>query len=144
MGEKAPAASQLEVTSAAHIATWAAGETIQVGDPETITPGRVIALDISPMLQAVFGTVFPQAGAILKIAIVGNGGEAGIDVSDSGMSGTFFGVRTFSGGIANTSQYAIPCSQLSPISNSNLIFIREQDYGGNMGITIASVNALWV
>jgi hypothetical protein len=42
--------------------------TIQLGDPTDITPNRFIAFDISPMMQAVLGRVFPAVGRSVQDA----------------------------------------------------------------------------
>ncbi|VAW20850.1 hypothetical protein MNBD_ALPHA12-384 [hydrothermal vent metagenome] len=61
-----PANNQLQVLNSADISGWLSAETVQAGDPTAITPNRVMALDISPMLQNLFGAVFRQKGIICK------------------------------------------------------------------------------
>lgn len=139
-----PAGDQLQVTDPAHIAGWSAAETIQIGDPASQTPGRVIALDISPMMQNVLGRVFRQAGVQLKALVEGLGVQAVLDTSENGAQGSFTGQRSESGGSRLGSQYIQVCSTLSPISNSNLVFMRETVSGSAMGITALSVAGLWV
>lgn len=67
----APSSSTLQVLNAAAISGWTNGETIQLGDPTDQTPGRVIALDISPMMQSTLGRVFRQAGVLVRAAVEG-------------------------------------------------------------------------
>ena len=114
--------TQLKVTSAANLAGWAAGHTVQIGDPTTITPGRCITLDISPMLINLFGQAFRQTGIIVKAGLFSGATGDLVSVSPSGVSGSFTNCALFNAGDGNT---LIPCSELSPISNSNLVRIRE-------------------
>src|SRR5262245_19177154 len=138
-----PANNQLQVLDAAAIASWSNGDTIQIGDPTTETPGRVIALDISPMMQTVLGRVFRQKGVLLKPLVEGSGTQAVLDSTEAGVPGSFIGVRSESGGSRLSGQYSQTCSVLSPISQSNLIFIRESATGTGMGLTTLSVSGLW-
>ncbi len=48
-------------------------------------------------------------------------------------------VKSFPDGTLQSAQVMIPCSVLSPISNSNLIFIREQG-----SLATAAVNVVGV
>tara|TARA_R110001606_G_scaffold41966_1_gene112736 strand:- start:80 stop:553 length:474 start_codon:yes stop_codon:yes gene_type:complete len=59
-------ATELQVTDAAHIAGWSAGEVLRFGDPNPTGSNvlDLVALDISGYLQAQLGAVFPQAGVI--------------------------------------------------------------------------------
>ncbi|TCT02500.1 uncharacterized protein DUF2793, partial [Tepidamorphus gemmatus] len=122
-----PAANQLQVLSAASIAGWANGETIQIGDPETVTPNRCIALDISPMMQAILGQVFPQAGIVVKAALAAATANDFLDISPNGATGTFVkAARCYvAGGTGENATTVISCTEPSPVSNSNLVFIRE-------------------
>jgi len=132
------------VLDAAAIATWSAADAIQLGDPTTIIPGRVIALDISPMMQTVLGRVFRQKGLLLKALVEGLSVQAILDTTEAGVSGSFTGIRSESGGSRLGAQYTQPCSVLSPISNSNLVFMRETVSGSGLGITSVSISGLWV
>ncbi len=119
-----PSTTTLQVTDAAHIAGWANGDIVQIGDPTDVTPGRVIALDISPMLQNLFGAPFRQSGIMLRAAI--NGGTAGdvLNVTPTGISGSNVRAATANGAtISGDGVTIIPCSELSPISDSNLVFV---------------------
>lgn len=140
----APASNQLQVVDAAAIASWTAGETIQIGDPTAETPNRVIALDISPMMQTVLGRVFRQAGVQLKTVVEGLSTQAVLDTSEAGVTGSFTGVRSESGGGRLGGQYVQTCSVQSPVSNSNLVFLRESVTGTGLGITAASIAGVWV
>jgi hypothetical protein len=139
-----PASNQLRVVDAAAIGTWSNGETLQLGDPTGVTPNRVIALDISPMMQAVLGRVFRQSGVLLRSAVQGVSTQAVLDTSETGASGSFNGVRSESAGALLGGQYTQACSVLSPISNSNLLFVRETITGTALGITVLSAVGLWV
>src|SRR5262245_18597169 len=139
-----PANNQLQVLNAAAIASWSNGDTIQIGDPTDQTPGRVIALDISPMMQAVLGRVFRQKGVMLRALIEGASVQAVLDTTESGAAGSFVGTRSESNGSRLGGQYTQVCGALSPVSNSNLVLVRETATGTGVGLTILSIAGLWV
>lgn len=136
------ASNQLTVAAAAALSGWSNGETIQIGEPTAITPNRVIALDISPMMQAVLGRVFPQAGVQLRGLVQSSAGvQANLDCTPTGASGTFHGIKSFTDGSSQAGQFLIPTTTLSPVSNSNLIFMRE---GSSTTLNICGVSVLGV
>ena len=139
-----PASNQLQVLNAASISTWSNGDTIQIGDPTDQTPGRVMAFDISPMMQTVLGRVFRQKGVLLKATVEGVSVLAQLDTTEAGVSGSFSGVRSESGGARMGGQYSQSCSLPSPVSNSNLVLVREAASGAGMALTALSVVGLWV
>lgn len=119
--------TQLNVASAADIATWAPGETVQLGDPNptgTNTLGMV-ALDISNYLFNAFGAVFRQRGVLLSTYASATGGDATIDGSGSGALGSAAGTASMPDGKRNYGSHTFFTTQLSPVSNSNLLFLRE-------------------
>ena len=127
-----PAANQLGVTAAADIATWSVGDTVQIGDPATLHGGaNVVALDISPMQIALFGMAFPQVGILAKSQVTGV--DAMLAMSGTAAAGSFVSTNAVNDGVAMNGMALIPCSTPSPISNANLIFVRE---------TIAAPNTL--
>ncbi len=144
-----PAVNQLRVTDAAHVAGWLAGETIRLGDiagepgvPAGFTRGY--ALDIAPMLQNRLGAVFPQKGLMFKCSVVGIGGVAGIVASPTAVSGSFFGGNSLSNGAQNNTMHVVPTTELSPISNSNLVYVREDAAGGaTLGLATFGVCGVW-
>ncbi len=139
-----PAGNQLTVTNSTDIAGWAAMDTIQIGDPLSVTPTRVIALDISPMLQNVLGAVFRQKGILCKSGIIPEVGVVqGISITADGSAGSFLGSGTTKDGSAGGGILLIPCTELSPVSNSNLVFLREDDGGGTLGVTLVSSIAVF-
>jgi len=140
----APSSTTLQVIDAAAIASWTSSETIQLGDPTSVTPGRVLALDISPMMQTVLGRVFRQAGVLLKGLSEGLSTQAVIDTTEAGVSGSFSGLRSESGGSRLGGQYTQMTSVQSPVSNSNLVFIRETVTGSGLGVTSLTVAGVWV
>ncbi|MGE0532797.1 MAG: hypothetical protein AB7P35_15925 [Hyphomonadaceae bacterium] len=129
---------------AAAIVGWANGETIQIGDPTYVTPNRVIALDISPMMQTVLGRVFRQSGVLLKSLVEGISTQATLDTTELGASGSFTGWRCESGGGRLNGQHTQMTSVQSPVSNSNLVFMRETGTGTTIGLTSLSVTGVWV
>jgi hypothetical protein len=62
------AANQLQVSNAKDISLWSAGDTIQLGDPLT----KLIAIDVSPLMQKMLGSVFRQDGLLLDAGNTGN------------------------------------------------------------------------
>ncbi|WP_169711787.1 DUF2793 domain-containing protein [Henriciella litoralis] len=141
----APTGDCVEVYDATSISGWGAGDIIQLGDPDTITSGRVIAVDVSPMMEALFGQSFPQSGVLIKLAAAaGPTGESGLQVTPDGRPGTFLGVRGYAGAESITGQYVMNTQTPSPISSANLIFVREMDFGGGVGVSIASLTGLLV
>lgn len=140
----APSSTTLQVLDAAALTGWTNGETIQIGDPTGVIPGRVIAVDISPMMQAVLGRVFRQSGVLLKGLVDGVSTQAVLDTSEAGVSGSFSGTRSESGGSRLGGQFSQTTSVQSPISNSNLVFVRETATGTGMGFATLSVAGVWV
>lgn len=120
-------ANSFQVHQASDIAGWAPGETLRLGDPNptgTNTLG-MIALDISDYLFNNYGVVFPQNGLKLSIAVQGVGGRASIDGSGNGAVGTALGNSSNSDGARQSAFADIFTNVPSPISNSNLLFVRE-------------------
>jgi hypothetical protein len=141
----APAGNQLQVTDAAAIAGWVAGETVQIGDPSpAVLPQPAIALDVSPMLQAQFGAVFPQAGLMMKTAAIGSGVSVGFAASETAQGGSFSGINAMPDGAANGGLVIVPTSIRSPVSGSNLVFVHETGSGGTLLTTLASVIGVYV
>jgi hypothetical protein len=124
-----PGADQLQVVDAAAISGWVNGETIQLGDPTSVTPNRVIAFDISPMMQNILGAEFLQKGIMVKAGISTTTAGDKIDISGSGVSGSFVNAAQAQTGTSSQplgdGVTVIPCTEPSPVSNSNLVFIRE-------------------
>ena len=138
-----PNADKLQVLHASSLSGWAAGETIQVGDPTSVTPNNFIALDISPMMQAVVGRVFRQFGVLCKVAASGIASQHTLSLSEAGVAGAQQPTRSLMDGSIMTTQTTIPCSVQSPVSNSNLVFVQEAVTGANAAIAVVSVLGLW-
>lgn len=130
---------QLQVLAPQSISGWATGDIIQIGDPLDVTPNRVIALDISPMLQQLFGAPFRQAGIVVKASLSGGAGD-GIGLSATGITGSFIPAAKSGAGDGIT---IVPCSELSPVSDSNLVFIR-QEISATASIELVSAIAVLV
>jgi hypothetical protein len=135
----APSSTTIKVVDSAAIAGWTNGETLRLGDPAGIAPTASFALDISPMLQNVLGAVFRQSGVLARLVAVGSGSGMTISISEAAVAGSLMAVKSFPDGTLQSAQVMIPCSVLSPISNSNLIFIREQG-----SLATAAVNVVGV
>lgn len=140
----APSTTTLRVVDPAAIAGWTNGETIQLGDPTGVIPGRVIALDISPMMQTVLGRVFRQSAVLLKAVVEGASTQAVLDTTEAGLTGSFNATRSETGGGRLGGQYTQPTSVQSPISDSNLVFMRETVTGSGIGVTALSVVGVWI
>lgn len=131
-------ASVLEVVDASHIAAWSAGQTIQIGDPISVTPNRCVALDISPMLVNIFGRAFHQTGLIAKgLLSTGTAADA-ISLSPTGVGGSFVTAAVNGSGDGVT---LVACTEPSPISDSNLVCIREV-IAGTAGVRLVSCMAV--
>ena len=75
------AANQLQVSNADDIKLWSAGDTIQLGDPVT----NLIAIDVSPLMQKLLGSVFRQDGILLD---AGNTGAITVACRDQSPAST--------------------------------------------------------
>jgi len=132
----------LQIQNAADIATWSANDTIQLVDPDN--PTAMFAVDISPMLESVFGTVFPQKGVQLKVTARGNGDRAGMWCSPTGNSGSNFNILTLTDGSIVSGQVTISSTVPSPISNSNLVFLKETGEVDAIDFCLATITAILV
>ncbi|MBA4783778.1 MAG: DUF2793 domain-containing protein [Rhizobiales bacterium] len=130
--------TQFRVRSASMLTGWLAGHMIQIGDPVSITPGRCVTLDISPMLIALFGGSFRQSGIMVK-GFIANSSTASISISPSGVGGSFVNAATAA---SDSGVTIIPTTELSPISNSNLVRMRE-NFSGTSGIRLLSAIAVY-
>ncbi|MEM0898832.1 MAG: DUF2793 domain-containing protein [Pseudomonadota bacterium] len=156
--EAAPAASDLRVIDSTHIAGWLPGETVQLGEPN-LNGAKVVAVDISQFLHLHTGAIFPQAGLALMagISAQGTGGWNGhIGVTPDATGGSFSNVTSASadhdtafsaghgtgGGFVNA-HIQVGTTLPSPISNSNLVFVREFDAGAG-GLRIGALTAVGV
>jgi hypothetical protein len=137
-----PAGNQLQVTSASDIASWSAGDVVQIGDPTSLYVTGVIALDISQMLQNVLGAIFPQTGILVKS--YASGPNAGIALSGNAQPGSFVWTYSAGDGYPMAGMSLVPCAVPSPISNSNLVFVKEQAvYPNQVGIAYLSSMAVF-
>ena len=141
---------QLTVTDASHLHGWSIGDTIQIGDPASITPNRCATYDISPMMQNRFGRVFQQTGLMVKYFISGDTNiltplqTTGIGITADGVSGSFNNATSNNQGVPSQGLLYVGCHQLSPISNSNLISIRETGPTNAIKISLISIVGLLV
>ena len=119
--------SRLSVNDAADIAGWSPGDTLRLGDPNptgTNTLGMV-AIDISPFLQSVFGAVFRQRGVLLASCASGASGDTRVDGSGDGTAGSETGAASAPDGTVRWGEQTLFTDQPSPVSNSNLVFVGE-------------------
>ncbi len=137
-----PAPNQLSVTSAADVASWSAGDSVQIGDPPALHGGNVVvALDISPMQVALFGQAFPQTGVIAKLSVAGV--NAAVALSGTATGGSFVANNCVNDGASVSGITMVPCTLASPVSAANLIFLRETIAAPNMiGTTLYSSLAM--
>lgn len=143
--------TELFVRTAANIAGWLAGETIRIGEPGSGDITKCAAVDVSQMLQNRIGAVFRQSGlwVAMTVSTSGSGGfNAQIGVTPDASGGSFANIYAgengvgYLGGITQSS-FPVGLTQLSPISNSNLLFIREQDDGSGI-LEVGDVKAMAV
>jgi hypothetical protein len=95
-------------------------------------------------MQAVLGRVFRQSGVLLKALVEGLSVQATVEGSEAAATGSFHGVKSFTDGSLNNGQLTVPTSVLSPVSDSNLVFVRETVTGTAMSVTALSVLGVWV
>lgn len=139
-----PADNQLRVVDAATLAGWVTGETVQIGDPTPdVVATRALAIDISPMLQATFGAVFPQGAVLARTTCQGNGIDVGLALSGTAEAGSFTVTKSNSDGKQNGGMIVVPTPTPSPISQSNLIFLRE-DASGASDLVLTLLHVLGV
>lgn len=139
--------TQLRVTDAAHVAGWSSGETLRLGDPNPTGDNtlEMVALDIGGYLLGQLGAVFPQKGVMLGVACSSSNGPAAISLSPNGAINSAFGGNALSDGKFNSIAAPIVTSVPSPISNSNLVFLREALNGAaDLAICYARVLGVYV
>lgn len=81
---------------------------------------------------------------MLDLYVASSDGPSGIQVSADGAFGSAIGGNALSDGTRNQMAMPVPVSVPSPISDSNLVFLREQLYGGASDFAIAFARALGV
>jgi hypothetical protein len=126
------AANQFRVSNAAHISGWLAGETLRIGDPNPTGTNvlNMVALDISNYMFNTFGTVFRQRGLKFSASIEGVGAKVSFGWSPSGAAGSGLDLQSGPNGDRMSGFIDVFTTELSPVSNSNLLFFREQLNGG--------------
>jgi hypothetical protein len=141
-----PDGSTLQVLDAAAIAGWSPGETLRLGDPNPtgLNTLGMVAVDLSRYLAAHLGTVVPQSGVFLSLYVSSAGGSASLDVSGTGASGTASGGNALSDGVRNQTSLPVATPVPSPISNSNLLFFREQLAGTATAMSISFARMMGV
>lgn len=138
-------ANTIATLDAAAISDWQVGDQLQIGDPEEITQGRCIALDISPLMVARLGGAFPQTGIIASAFTSGlDRQQAKLEITTDGSDASFIGVSSTASGGGADAQITVASDVRSPVSNSNLVFIRETSASGQIGQCFIYVNALFV
>lgn len=135
--------SQLQVTDAADIAGWSAGDEVRIGEMAP-SGAWVCAIDISPMMQQLFGGEFRQSGVMVKSGLISDSAGDQIALSPDGVSGSFVSAAITSapGRFAGAGVTVIPCTQASPISDTNLVFVAEA-FVAQAGLELISVFAVF-
>lgn len=120
-------ATQLNVSNAADIASWGAGDTLQLGDPDPTgaNVSGMIAIDIGNFMYNTLGAVFRQAGVLLSVSASGVGGDATLEGSGSGAAGSALATASDTDGKAAHGTQILFTTEASPVSNSNLVFLGE-------------------
>jgi hypothetical protein len=94
------------------------------------------------MLQKVLGAIFPQVGILAKSLLTGV--DASISITGTGVTGSLVSTNAVNDGSQMNGMVLVPCTVLSPISNSNLVFVRETITAPNLlGISIFSSLAVF-
>ncbi len=148
------ASSNLYVTNAADIAGWSSTDQLRLGEPigafgGVINNTNVAAIDISPMMQRFFTTAFRQSGLLIAMTISTNGSSGGwygqVAVSPDATAGSFGVTYTPNDGSVMQGTAVIGATVASPISNSNLLFVRELDNGsGTLLVSMLAVKGIYV
>ena len=141
--------SELNVSDPAHIASWLAGDILQLGDPAGAEQSGanvlgMVAIDISPYLYNQLGAVFRQKAVTVVTRSHASGGVGRVGLSATGEGGSAFDGYSLSNGQPNNASFTIPCSIGSPISESNLIYLREPLDGAATAHAINFVRVLGV
>jgi len=132
--------SELYVKDSADISGWLAGETIQIGEPVGAVNGlnttdQIVAIDVSQMMQQMIGAVVRQSGMIYSVGITGTGAvgwDNHIGFTPDGSGGSFQAVFTMIDSVSTSGTVIAGATQPSPISGSNLVFIRERTANGGI------------
>jgi hypothetical protein len=103
-----------------------------------------VALDIGGFLLNELGAVFPQKSLMLGIGCSSSDGPAAVSLSANGALGSAFGGNALSDGRFNAIAAPVVASVPSPISNSNLVFVRESLPSGVTDLTICYVRTMGV
>lgn len=81
----------------------------------------------------------------MKIQVIGAGGcDAELTVSAGGQPGSFLGLRGYGTEFSVPGQVIVASSVPSPISNSNLLMVRETTLRAETATALVSVNALLI
>jgi hypothetical protein len=139
-------ADSLRVTDAAHVAGWSTGDALRLGDPNPTGANalQMVAIDISGFLQNALGAVFPQKGVMLLIYVSSSDGPAAQSYSGTGAAGTALGQNALGDGMGNQISVPVTTPTPSPISNSNLLFVRESLAATATDLTAAFCRVLGV
>ncbi|MEQ8435532.1 MAG: DUF2793 domain-containing protein [Oceanicaulis sp.] len=131
--------SQLQVTAAADIAGWSPGDVVRIGE---LAPNGdwVCAIDISAMMQQVFAAEFRQSGVMVRAALISDSAGDLLRMTADGASESYVNaaITTAPGALAGASVTIVQCTQASPISNTNLVFVAEK-FAGQAGLALISV-----
>ena len=95
---------------------------------ETAPSGTTVAaLDIAPMLENLFGAAFRQSGIMVKASLIAQSAGDSVQLSPDGVAGSYIAaVQTaVAGQAAGSGVTVLPCTEPSPISDTNLVFLRE-------------------
>ena len=129
---------ELFVVDPASVAGWSSGDQIRLGEPGPGPVEGTVAVDVSPMLRNRLGAEFRQSGLLAKVTAAGDGVRGDLGVSADGSGGSFGNVFSGNDGGISSATLMIPCSQISPISNSNLFHLREKSHADNT-LTVGAV-----
>jgi hypothetical protein len=135
--------SQLQVTDAADIAGWSAGDEVRIGEMAS-SGAWVCAIDISPMMQQLFGAEFRQSGVMVKAGLISDSAGDQLGLTADGGTGSYVSaaITNAPGRFAGAGVTVITCTQASPISNTNLVFVTEA-LAGQATLELVSVFAVF-
>lgn len=143
--------SKLQVQNGADIVNWNVGDMLQLGDPVGATGSGLnslgmVALDISPYIESELGRALRLKAVTIIIRVEAINGVGRLGLSATGESGSATDGYSLSDGKTNTSSFIAPCSVKSPISESNLVYVRELlgDGTSSFGINFLRISGVWI
>ena len=138
--EASPASNQITVRAADNITTWAASDTLVLGNTPTDLDASAdrprIPVDISPLIISEFGAEERLQAVMASTFLTGATGE--VTMTFSNLPRNAGQLQTNAGTVIRSGSFTVPTTLDSPISDTNLLFIGEDDnVGSGSNLTVA-------